>query len=63
MLVREGYGWSEFVEHSYCRTPEELRSFYTCIGHWLVIAELFGTTDLHAQILIAAGPDLGRRRL
>ncbi|MDQ1738871.1 MAG: hypothetical protein QOE53_523, partial [Pseudonocardiales bacterium] len=56
VLVREGYGWSEFVEHRYCRTPEELHSYYTGIGHWLALARLFGTTDLHAENLIAAGP-------
>lgn len=56
VLVREGYGWSEFIEHRYCRTPEELDSYYTGIGHWLAIARLFGTTDLHAENLIAAGP-------
>ena len=58
VLVREGYGWSEFVEHSYCRTPEELRSYYTGIGHWLAIARLFGTTDLHAET--SSPPGRGR---
>lgn len=56
VLARDGYGWSEFVEHRHCRTPEELHSYYTGIGHWLAIARLFGTTDLHAENLIAAGP-------
>jgi type 2 lantibiotic biosynthesis protein LanM len=56
VLARPGYGWSEFIEHRYCRTPEELSSYYTGIGHWLAIARLFGTTDLHAENVIAAGP-------
>lgn len=58
VLVRDGYGWSEFVAHSYCRTPAELHGYYTGIGHWLALARLFGTTDLHAENLIAttAGP-------
>ncbi|MEO7261973.1 MAG: type 2 lanthipeptide synthetase LanM family protein [Jatrophihabitantaceae bacterium] len=56
VVLRDGYGWSEFVEHTYCCTPEELRRYYTGIGHWLAIARLFGTTDLHAENLIAHGP-------
>lgn len=58
VLMRDRYGWSEFVAHSYCGSPAELRDYYTGIGHWLALARLFGTTDLHAENLIAtaAGP-------
>jgi len=52
-LNRGGYGWSEFIEHRYCQTPEELATYYRRIGHWLAMARLFGTTDLHAENLIA----------
>jgi type 2 lantibiotic biosynthesis protein LanM len=47
------YGWSEFIEHRYCQTSDELASYYRRIGHWLALARLFGTTDLHAENLIA----------
>jgi len=50
------YGWSEFVRHRYCESPAELRAYYTRLGHWLALARLFGTTDLHAENLIACGP-------
>lgn len=50
-----GYGWSEFIEHRFCRTFAELAGYYRRIGHWLALARLFGTTDLHAENLIACG--------
>ncbi|MEO9238382.1 MAG: type 2 lanthipeptide synthetase LanM, partial [Jatrophihabitantaceae bacterium] len=56
VLRRDGYGWSEFIEHRYCSSTEQLRCYYTGIGHWLAIARLLGTTDLHAENLIACGP-------
>lgn len=49
------YGWSEFVDHHYCETPEQLRSYYRRLGHWLAVAGLFGTSDLHAENVIAVG--------
>lgn len=56
VLLCGTYGWSEFVSHRYCRSPEELQAYYTRLGHWLALARLFGTTDLHAENLIACGP-------
>ncbi|MDQ1738668.1 MAG: hypothetical protein QOE53_320, partial [Pseudonocardiales bacterium] len=50
------YGWSEFVRHEYCDTTEQLHTYYRRIGHWVALAGLFGTTDLHAENVIAAGP-------
>lgn len=56
-VIRCGaYGWSEFVAHRYCESADELRVYYTRLGHWLALARLFGTTDLHAENLIACGP-------
>ncbi len=49
------YGWSEFIAHRYCESLAELQMYYTRIGHWLALARLFGTTDLHAENLIACG--------
>lgn len=50
------YGWSEYVGHRYCETTEELHTYYRRIGHWLALSGLFGTSDLHAENVIAAGP-------
>lgn len=55
-LVRDGYGWSEFVVHRYCSDDDELRAFYLGLGHWLAIMRLVGGTDLHSENLVACGP-------
>ncbi|HEY2346314.1 MAG TPA: type 2 lanthipeptide synthetase LanM family protein [Xanthomonadaceae bacterium] len=49
------YGWAEFIPHRHASGPEELRSFYRGIGHWLAIMRLLGGSDLHAENLIAHG--------
>lgn len=56
VILCGAYGWSEFVAHRYCESAAELRTYYTRLGHWLALARLFGTTDLHAENLIACGP-------
>jgi type 2 lantibiotic biosynthesis protein LanM len=56
VLLCGTYGFSAFVEHRYCESADELRTYYTRLGHWLALARLFGTTDLHAENLIASGP-------
>lgn len=56
VLVRAQYGWAEHIQHRYCATDAELRSFYRGIGHWLALMRLIGGSDLHAENLIAAGP-------
>lgn len=56
VLVREGYGWTEFVEHRYCEGEAELTRFYRNLGHWLAVMRLVGGTDLHSENLVAHGP-------
>ncbi len=56
VLLSGSYGWAQFVEHRYCGSADELTSYYLRLGHWLALARLFGTTDLHAENLIACGP-------
>jgi type 2 lantibiotic biosynthesis protein LanM len=56
VLVREGYGWTEFVEHRYCEGEAELTLFYRNLGHWLAVMRLLGGTDLHSENLVAHGP-------
>nr|WP_223184318.1 type 2 lanthipeptide synthetase LanM family protein [Streptomyces sp. CBMA152] len=55
-LVREGYGWAEFVRHRYCAGDTELAAFYRNVGHWLAVLRFTGGTDMHAENMIAAGP-------
>jgi type 2 lantibiotic biosynthesis protein LanM len=56
VILCGAYGWSEFIPHRYCESAAELRTYYTRLGHWLALARFFGTTDLHAENLIACGP-------
>ncbi len=57
VLVRAGYGWAEYVDHRYCRDEAQLGAFYRGLGRWLAAMRLLGGTDLHAENLIADGPD------
>jgi type 2 lantibiotic biosynthesis protein LanM len=56
VVQRDGYGWAEFVTHSYCATDDDLAGFYRGIGHWLGMMRLLGGSDLHAENVIACGP-------
>jgi len=56
VLVRDGYGWTEVVEHRYCDGDAELACFHRNLGHWLAVMRLVGGTDLHSENLIAHGP-------
>jgi len=55
VVVRDDYGWAEFVEHRYASGDDELRGFYRGIGQWLAIMRLLGGSDLHAENMIAQG--------
>jgi type 2 lantibiotic biosynthesis protein LanM len=56
VVLRDGYGWAEYVEHRYCASDAELAAFYRGIGHWLAVMRLLGGSDLHTENLIACGP-------
>ncbi|MFI7708213.1 type 2 lanthipeptide synthetase LanM family protein [Nonomuraea sp. NPDC049480] len=56
VLERDGYGWTEHVEHRYCADDGELRCYYRNLGHWLAVMRLVGASDLHAENLVAVGP-------
>ncbi|TCV95971.1 type 2 lantibiotic biosynthesis protein LanM [Luteibacter rhizovicinus] len=56
VLDRGDYGWTRYVEHTYCVDDIELAAFYRNIGHWLAVMRLLGGTDIHYENLIASGP-------
>jgi type 2 lantibiotic biosynthesis protein LanM len=56
VLERGDHGWAEFIEHRHAQGPDELRSFYLGVGHWLALMRLLSGSDLHAENLIAHGP-------
>ncbi|HWO67622.1 MAG TPA: type 2 lanthipeptide synthetase LanM family protein [Umezawaea sp.] len=55
-LVRDSYGWAEYVAHRHCADERELTAFYRGLGHWLAVMRLVSGTDLHAENIIACGP-------
>ncbi|MBR0346359.1 MAG: type 2 lantipeptide synthetase LanM family protein [Rudaea sp.] len=57
VVARMEHGWCEFVAHRYARDDAELQQFYRGIGHWLALMRLLGGSDLHAENLIAVGPN------
>ncbi|MHC0430990.1 type 2 lanthipeptide synthetase LanM family protein [Streptomyces sp. O3] len=56
VVVRDGYGWAQYLDHRYCRDEAELARFYRALGGWLAVMRLLGGTDLHAENLVAHGP-------
>jgi type 2 lantibiotic biosynthesis protein LanM len=55
VIARDGYGWSQFVDHAGCESAEDVALFFRRAGGWLAIFHLFAATDLHQRNLIACG--------
>lgn len=53
-LARNGYGWSEFVEHTGCDTSG-VRRFFVRAGALLALLHGFAAADIHQENLVAAG--------
>jgi type 2 lantibiotic biosynthesis protein LanM len=54
-LVRDGYGWTEFIEHSGCADAAGCATFFRRAGAWLALLHCFTATDIHQENVIAAG--------
>ena len=54
-LARDGYGWTEFVEHTECRGRHEFASFFRRAGAWLALMHCFVVADMHQENVIAVG--------
>jgi type 2 lantibiotic biosynthesis protein LanM len=55
VIVRDGYGWSEFIAHKPCSSHGEVERFYERLGGYLAIFHAFRANDMHFDNLIAAG--------
>jgi lantibiotic modifying enzyme len=55
VLVMDGYGWNEFIEHVDCRDQEEFDIFFQRAGAWLCLFHIFAGSDMHEQNIIANG--------
>jgi type 2 lantibiotic biosynthesis protein LanM len=54
-LARDGYGWTEFIDHTGCANQDGCERFFRRAGAWLALLHLFATTDMHQENMIAAG--------
>ena len=55
VIARDGYGWTEFIEHAGCADQNACERFFRRAGAWLALLHLFATTDMHQENMIAAG--------
>jgi type 2 lantibiotic biosynthesis protein LanM len=53
-LVRDGYGWTEFIEHTGCADKAGCATFFRRAGAWLALLHCFAATDIHQENVIAA---------
>lgn len=54
-LACNGYGWTEFVEHTECADHGAFRHFFRRAGAWLALFHCFAATDMHQENIIASG--------
>ncbi|WP_122498812.1 type 2 lanthipeptide synthetase LanM, partial [Mycobacterium attenuatum] len=54
-LARQGYGWTEFIEHAPCSDQADVQRYFTRAGAWLALLYCFATGDMHQENIIAAG--------
>ena len=54
-IARDGYGWTEYVEHTGCADLPACRRFFRRAGAWLALFHCFAATDIHQENLIAVG--------
>jgi type 2 lantibiotic biosynthesis protein LanM len=53
-IARDGYGWTEFVEHAGCECAADSMAFFRRAGAWLALFHCFAASDIHQENLIAA---------
>jgi class II lanthipeptide synthase len=54
-LSRDGYGWTEFIDHAGCAEPRDCDTFFRRAGAWLALLHCFVATDIHQENMIAVG--------
>ncbi|MGE0217444.1 type 2 lanthipeptide synthetase LanM family protein [Mycolicibacterium sp.] len=54
-LACDGYGWTEYVEHTGCHDHAAAGRFFRRAGAWLALFHCFGSTDMHHENILAAG--------
>jgi type 2 lantibiotic biosynthesis protein LanM len=54
-IARDGYGWTEFIEHTGCADETGCDRFFERAGAWLALFHCFASSDMHQENVIAAG--------
>ncbi len=54
-IARDGYGWTEFIEHTGCADQEGCKRYFRRAGAWLALFHCFAANDMHQENIIAAG--------
>ena len=54
-IARDGYGWTEFIDHAECTDHEGYARFFRRAGAWLALFHAFAATDMHQENMIASG--------
>lgn len=54
-IVRDGYGWTEFIDHTGCADEQGCKRFFRRAGAWLALFHCFAGTDMHQENMIATG--------
>jgi type 2 lantibiotic biosynthesis protein LanM len=54
-IPRDGYGWTEFIDHAGCADAGGCKHFFRRAGAWLALFHCFAASDIHQENMIAAG--------
>jgi type 2 lantibiotic biosynthesis protein LanM len=54
-IARDGYGWTEFIDHAACVDEKDFARFFRRAGGWLALFHCFAATDMHQENMIACG--------
>lgn len=53
-ISRDGYGWTEFIEHTGCADDDGVSRYFRRAGAWLALLYALGAADVHHENVIAA---------
>ncbi|OBI89219.1 type 2 lanthipeptide synthetase LanM family protein [Mycobacterium sp. 1245805.9] len=55
VLPRQGYGWTEFIDHTSCADRQGFQRYFRRAGAWLALFHCFASVDMHQENIIASG--------
>ncbi|MBD2865065.1 type 2 lanthipeptide synthetase LanM family protein [Paenibacillus oceani] len=55
IVDRQSYGWTEYVRHEPCVSPEQINRFYRRHGQYLALLHIVHAVDFHYENVIAQG--------